>query len=293
MPAGSGSGSGSGAGNGGGAPDPCGTTTQYSIALVTVGSQNTQTVTQSVTITVPPGSSSSSFSSSSGVSRSAATSSATTSLPVASSGVTSSMGSSSQPSTTLPSTSVSTTQTTHVPSPTFWLRASNVTATSGNSTNANLARSNDEYARLFAVTPADSQGSQNLDFALASSASANVFTLDGQSRLVEVNLGLVATSQYGTAQKVYFDPVGNYLSGYAPIACSVQAASGSAAYATLQCVGSGSTTGSQTLTAVCFGSSSASTNGANGKLFMASTLGTVPSDCRSVTLNVVPYFVPI
>jgi hypothetical protein len=166
-----------------------------------------------------------------------------------------------------------------------------VTATSGNSTNANLARSNDEYARLFAVTPADSQ---NLDFALASSASANVFTLDGQNRLVEVNLGLVATSQYGTAQKVYFDPVGNYLSGYAPIVCSVQAAaSGSAAYATLQCVGSGSTTGTQTLTAVCYGSSSAGTNGANGKLFLASTLVTVPSDCRSVMLNVVPYGVPI
>lgn len=162
-----------------------------------------------------------------------------------------------------------------------------MTATFGNSTNANLARSNDEYARFFAVTPADSQGSQNLDFALASSASANVFTLDGQNRLIEVNLGLIATSQYGTAQNVYFDPVGNYLSGYAPKVCSVQAASGSAAYATLQCVGPGSTTGTQTLTAVCYGPSGAGTNGANGKLFIASTLGTVSSDCRSVALNVV------
>lgn len=173
------------------------------------------------------------------------------------------------------------------------MQASNVSAVSGSSTNNNLARSNDQYARLFnSSTPADSLGSENLDFALGMSGSANAFTLDSQNRLLDVSSGLVATIQNGTAQKVYFDPAGSYISAnYAPIACSVQA--GSAAYSTLQCTGSNSTTGIQTISAVCYGSNTAGGNGANGKWFLASTLSTVPNDCRPVVLNVVPYATPV
>ncbi|ROW10442.1 hypothetical protein VMCG_01825 [Cytospora schulzeri] len=155
-------------------------------------------------------------------------------------------------------------------------------------TNANLSRSNEQYARLYNGTT-DAQGSKNLDFALASTTSANVFTLDSQNRLLEINLGFVATSQYGTTQKVWFDPVGNFLNNYTAIACSVQPASGSSAYGTLQCTGPGSVGGNQTITAVCYGSSNTNTNGANGKLFLSSSLATVNAECRSVTLDVVPY----
>ncbi|KUI56122.1 hypothetical protein VP1G_03526 [Cytospora mali] len=183
----------------------------------------------------------------------------------------SSSASTSQPPTTSPSTSPS---TTPVSRPTFWLKASNVSSISGTNTNAALARSNDQYARLFAASPADAQGSQNLDFALASSSSANVFTLDSQNRLMDINLGLIATSKNGTTQKVYFDPVNNFLSNYTALVCAVQAASGSSAYSTLQCIGPGSNTGNQTQSAVCYSSASSdsSVGGANGKFFMSSSI---------------------
>ncbi|ROW13795.1 hypothetical protein VPNG_03644 [Cytospora leucostoma] len=71
------------------------------------------------------------------------------------------------------------------------------------------------------------------------------------------------------------------------------AASDPAAYATLPCTGSGSTTGTQTLEAVCYGSSSNTADGANGRLFLASSLTTVASDCPSVTLNVVRYTIDV
>ncbi|KUI73449.1 hypothetical protein VM1G_09092 [Cytospora mali] len=198
-------------------------------------------------------------------------SSALTSPTPTSSAAVSSVASRSQSSTTSPSTSPS---TTPVSRPTFWLRASNVSSISGSNTNAALARSNDQYARLFAASPADAQGSQNLDFALASSSSANVFTLDSQNRLVDINLGLIATSKNGTTQKVYFDPANSFLGNYTALVCAVQAASGAAAYSTLQCIGPGSSTGNQTLSAVCYSSASSdsSVGGANGKFFMSSSI---------------------
>lgn len=113
---------------------------------------------------------------------------------------------------------------------------------------------------------------------------------------MDVTSCYVATTQNGTAQKVYFDPVGSYVSAlYAPITCTAQAAAAaggsSAAYSTLSCVGGMSTTGNQTISAVCYAANTG--NGANGKLFLASSLTTVANGCESVVLNMVPYVAPV
>ncbi|KUI52696.1 hypothetical protein VP1G_00019 [Cytospora mali] len=278
-------------GTGPGEGNPCGTVTSYVLIVETVGPTDTETVYDTVTITVSA--SKSTQIPTSGVDSSTTTSSLTTtsSTPLTTTSLnlnpsptittSSAMAYSTTTSTattTTSSRSSSSTTCIQVSTPcvvpnTFYLQATGVSTASGSSTNTLLPRANCQYATLYDAK--DGYADDFLTFSQPGRDTATLFTLDSQSRLVDVeNNYTMIVYNSGTSNQAYFSAanvVASFASTYGAANCSILASDCS-----LNCA-----YGAQKYTSICFGSAN-NTVDANGHLYLSGNVASQGNSCRAV-----------
>ncbi|KAI0379282.1 hypothetical protein F5Y04DRAFT_290492 [Hypomontagnella monticulosa] len=171
------------------------------------------------------------------------------------------------------STIESTTSSGPAPTPTFYLKASDVAKGTGSQRNY-LPRSNNKYAQLYSAQ--NSAGSEILTFAASGPAPpATMFYLDDEARLVNAADGFILnTYESSTSNQLYWD-ADPYGGGWAPPTCQINSDS------TLSC-----SIGVMNQFSICFGSSGTSL-GSNGVLYLTANPPDQGSNCRGVTVNAV------